>query len=190
MVKFPPIPGESNESNPESTDEPTFGDDMSRSELQAAIVEYQEWCSENYDEIDVDLDGIPVEISTKMKRTAGKVASQRATGNVKFIRYAMKAYQKWGWDQFAETIRHELIHVHTIQNHKKGGHGRLFKRFVKPLETHQHCETFAEEEAKYLLFCTECDRKVGQRFKRSKIVKQPGSYQGKCCNAPLRVESN
>jgi predicted SprT family Zn-dependent metalloprotease len=174
----------------QSDSEPSFPDDMGQAELKAAITKYQEWCNDHYDELDVDLDGIPVEISTKMKRTAGKVKWINGSDQVKLIRYAFKAYQKWGWEEFAKTIRHELIHVHTVQNYSKGGHGRLFKRFVDPLNTHQHCETFAENEAKYILRCSDCVGVVAYRHKRSKTVKNPEKYRSKCCNASLQVEHN
>ena len=169
---------------------PEFGDSMTSNQLQSAIVEYQEWCNDHYDVLDVDLSGFPSEVSHKMKRTAGKVAHKKGIWEVTYVRYAYKAYQKWGWEKFAETIRHELIHVHTVQNLNEGGHGPSFKRMVEPMETHRHCEKFAEDEAKYLLYCSECGEQVGQRFKKSKTVKQPGRYNSKCCKADLKVERN
>lgn len=179
------------EPNPEPTDdELTFPNDMGRAELKTAIREYHDWCNDHYDPLDVDLEDIPVEVSMKMKRTAGKVAHIKGSDQVKYIRYAYKAYKKWGWDEFAKTIRHELIHVHTVQNYQKGGHGPLFKSMVEPLETHRHCELFAENEAKYVLHCSDCDEIVAHRHKRSKTVKHPEKYLSKCCNAPLRVETN
>jgi len=189
-----PTPAGHKTSKPEpepepETDEPQFGDDMGKKELRRAIEEYSWWVAENYP-VDIDLDGVPMELSSRMKKTAGKVVHIRGSDQVKYIRYAIKAYQEWGWEKFAETIRHELIHVHTVQNHATGGHGRLFKKMVPDMDTHRFCEKFAEDEAKYLLLCKECDKLVAQRFKRSKTVKNPGRYQSKCCNAPLRVENN
>lgn len=178
------------EPEPQSNTEPTFGDHMTTPDLKDAIIEYQEWCGDHYDVLNVDLDGIPTEVSHKMKKTAGKVARIKGSSEVKYIRYAYKAYQEWGWEKFASTIRHELIHVHTVQNYQKGGHGRLFKTLVGPLDTHRHCEKFATDEAKYVLHCTDCDKDVAHRHKRSKTVKQPEKYRSNCCNAPLRVENN
>ena len=174
----------------DSPEEPTYPDDLTQHRLRLAIEEYQQWCADNYDVLNIDLDGIPVEISTKMKKTAGKVLAIQASDQVELIRYAYGAYKKWGWEQFAETVRHELIHVHTIQNYQKGGHGRLFKSLVEPMNTHRHCESFSTDEAKYHLFCTECDKLVAHKFRRSKTVKQPENYRSRCCNAPLRVENN
>lgn len=194
--KLPSDDGPSKEPKPEpesktdsNSDEPTFGDGMNETELKNAIVEYQFWVAENYP-LEIDLNGIPVETSNRMKKTAGKVSSIRGSGTVAYIRYAVKAYQKWGWDQFAETIRHELIHVHTIQNHRKGGHGRLFKKHVADLDTHRHCESFARDEAKYILTCSECDKVVAERFKKSKTVKQPHRYRSNCCGSALEVNAN
>ncbi|TQQ81873.1 hypothetical protein EWF95_02745 [Halonotius roseus] len=177
------------ESDSKSDDEePTFSDSMTDAELEAAIREYQEWVAENYP-LDITLEGIPVDISTRLKRTAGKVSHIRGSDNVKRIRYAKKAYQKWGWEKFAETIRHELIHVHTIQNHQTGGHGRLFKAKVPDLDTTRHCESFASDDAKYKLFCTGCGTKVAEYFKKCKTVKNPDRYRSKCCKESLRVET-
>lgn len=173
----------------ESDSEPCFGDEMNGSDLKEAIKEYQSWCSNHYDDLEVDLSDIPVEISHKMKRTAGKVTFQKATKDITVIRYALKAYQEWGWEKFAKTIRHELIHVHTLQNHDKGGHGRLFKSLVDPLDTHRHCEKFATKDAKYLLLCKGCGQEVAQRFQKSKTVKQPEKYRSNCCKAELEVET-
>ena len=186
-------PGNNNKTPSSDKPEPgveelTYGDDMTTRELREAIEEYQIWCAQNYP-LDLDLDGIPVEVSSKLKRTAGKVAHIKGSDEVKYIRYAWKAYQKWGWEKFTETIRHELIHVHTVQNHSSGGHGRLFKQKVPKMDTTRHCESFARNDAKYILFCSKCDREVAQRFRRSKTVKNPDKYRSKCCQEPLRVES-
>ncbi|QSG06375.1 SprT-like domain-containing protein [Halapricum desulfuricans] len=189
-MKFPKEVATQSKAEPAADSEPTFPDDMGKADLRAAITEYQEWCADHYDELEIDLDGIPVEVSTQMKRTAGKVAHVKHTGEIKYIRYAFKAYQKWGWKQFSETIRHELIHVHTVQNYRQGGHGYRFKALVEPLETTRHCESFAVEDAKYILYCSECDTDVAHRYKRSKTVTEPERYRSKCCNAPLRVETN
>lgn len=176
------------EPEPETrTGEPTFGDDMTEAELTAAIREYQEWCSEYYP-VEIDLDGVTIDISRKLKRTAGFVRSKKGTGHVKMIRYAWKAYQKWGWEKFAETIRHELIHVHTVQNYQEGGHGRRFKRMVEPMDTTRHCESFAEDEAKYHIYCTGCGELTGRKFRECKTVNQPERYRTRCCKANLRVE--
>lgn len=184
-----PTPKGYDDPEPEATmnGEPTFGDDMTEPELKAAIEEYQKWCAESYP-VDVDLDGVPVEVSRRMKRTAGKVRSVRNTGDVKLIRYAWKAYQTWGWEEFAATVRHELIHVHTIQNYQEGGHGRRFKRMVDDLDTHRHCQSFAEDEAKYHIYCEGCGKLSSKKFKKCKTVKQPERYQTRCCGANLRVE--
>jgi len=187
-----PEPEPEPEPEPSSNDnsEPQFPDNLEKTELKSAIREYQEWCNQNYDVLDVDLSDIPVEISIKLKKTAGKVAWINGTSEIKYIRYAFKAYQKWGWEKFAETIRHELIHVHTIQNYQKGGHGRLFKMLVDKMDTTRHCESFTEDEAKYILKCSECDKEIGRRHKRSKIVKQPWNYSSQCCSENVKVEEN
>lgn len=178
------------EKSDDGGDEPTFGDHMTHPSLKKAIIEYQKWVGENYP-IDIDLSDVDTEISNKMKRTAGKVASYTNQGKVTYIRYAFKAYQQWGWEKFAETIRHELIHVHTVQNHRKGGHGRLFKQKVDALETHRHCEKFANDEAKYFLNCNGCGETVDVRFRDCKMTDQNArGVRSNCCSAEIDVVRN
>jgi predicted SprT family Zn-dependent metalloprotease len=163
---------------------------MKSNQLRVAIIEYQKWCAKECDCLNIDLTDVPVEISHKMKRAAGKVSRKGGASEVNYIRYAKRAYDKWGWEQFSGTVRHELIHVHTIQNHGEGGHGHHFKALVDQMDTHRHCENFSEDIAKFHLFCSECGKKVADRHRKSKTVKQPEKYQSKCCKQPLRVEDN
>lgn len=163
-----------------------YGDDMGKRQLKRAIECYQETVTENYHCLNVNLSSFRVEVSNKMKRTAGKVTFSKATWEVNCARYAYKAYKKWGWEKFAETIRHELIHVHTIQNYNIGGHGPRFRALVDDMDTTRHCESFTD--ANYGINCSECGQELGTRLQRSKVVKYPHRYDSKCCDAPLESE--
>jgi predicted SprT family Zn-dependent metalloprotease len=166
------------------TDE-RYGDKMNQSQLKDAIVEYQRKCAKKYDVLDIDVDAFPTEISNRMTKTAGKVAHKG--GEVSYVRYAYKAYEKWGWKKFAKTIRHELIHVHQVQNNKPSGHGYSFKKLVEPLDTHRHCEKFSTPN--YLVTCKGCGETTG-RQKKSKLVKYPHKYQCSRCGGDLVSSQN
>lgn len=149
------------------------------------IDEYQDKCAEKYDALDVDLNDIPVEMSGRMQRTAGKV--RHKNGDVKFIRYATKAYKNWNWQKFKKTIRHELIHVHQVQNFGHGGHGEEFKRLANSVDTHVHCESFAKP--KYLITCVDCGT-ISSRYTKSKVVKYPERYRCGSCGGDLVSDTN
>ena len=154
-------------------------DNLTKRQLKKAIRDYANQVADESDILDITLNGVSIELSTKMKRTAGKVAYKRGSKTVNYIRFAWKAYQKWGWDQFADTIRHELIHVHQVQNYGKGGHGGRFRLFAEKLDTHRHCQNFAEDEAKFKIRCDGCG-KEDYRYRRSKVVKHPHRYSCNC----------
>lgn len=175
--------------DPESP--PTFGDNLSEPELKQAIRDYSAWCIQYYDDISsVDMSDVRIEISHKMKRAAGKAGGTKGpSGFVDDLRmkFAWKAYQKWGWNgDFRGTIRHELIHIWQYQTQGAGSHGSDFKWKAGKVDAPRHCPQFTDY--KFELFCEGCDKFAGGRHKRSKIVKQAGRYRSNCCNAPLRVE--
>ncbi|NUC72572.1 SprT-like domain-containing protein [Haloterrigena sp. SYSU A558-1] len=157
------------------------GDDLSPVELKRAIREYAETV-----EIDVPLEEVEIEISKQLKRTAGKAI--RKNGQLK-MRFAWKAYQTWGWgDDFEAVIRHELIHIWEYETFGKGGHGRNFKRKARELDAPRHCKSFASDEAKWFLVCSNCGKKT-PRFRRSKVIENPHRYRTKCCNEQIEVET-
>ena len=156
------------------------GDDLTPNELRGAIREYAETV-----DIDVPLDEVEIQVSKRLKRAAGKAGKKN--GDL-FMRFAWKAYQSWGWnDDFEGTIRHELVHIWEYDTHGKGSHGPTFKRKARELDAPRHCPTFADDEARWFLVCEACGKKT-PRFKRSKIVENPGPYRSGCCRARIRVE--
>lgn len=166
-------------SEPTKNTAPTFGDDMTKSQLKEAIREYSVWVIEHYD-LEISLAGVPIQVSSQMKRTAGKVINKRNDPDDHRIRYAYRAYQTWGWEgEFEATIRHELVHVWELQQFGKAGHGARFKGKARELDAPRHCQKFSDH--KYEVFCTECEKIVAKRHKRSKTVKSPESYRSKCC---------
>jgi len=166
---------------------PEFGDDMTQHQFRSACVDYAEWASENMDALEaVDLSDVTFEVSTKMKRAAGKVVKRNPSGNL-VLRVAVGAYDEWGWgDDIIETIEHELIHVWEHQVHGKAGHGAIFKRKADELDAPRHCPQFTDYT--FGLFCTDCGDMIGGKYRRCKTVNQPEKYRSPCCKAELRSE--
>lgn len=177
------------EPEPETEPEPpTFGDDMSAPALRLACKEYATWCVSHYDELsDVDLADVDIEVSKKLKRTAGKAGGKRGPDGLYelYMRFAMGAYDEWGWEKFTTTVRHELIHILQYQDTGSGDHGARFKRIANKIDCSVHCESFTD--AKYQLHCDNCGEKVGERHQKCKIVKMPHRYSTKCCGANIVV---
>lgn len=166
--------------------EPSAPDPSTHDELIEAAKEHAgEVAAEHFPEIDVD--AIEWWVSTKATRSAGSCKKTR-TGDIE-IRLTWGAYQKFGWEEFTETIRHELIHAYEYRTRGKSGHGTSFKMLAEKVDAPVHCRRFTEP--KYIVYCTndDCDTEMG-RQKRSKVVKQPGEYPCKHCGSPFDSKKN
>jgi len=172
----------------DENDEPQFDDNMIKAELEAAIQLYSEWAVENLEPLsEVDLENVEIEVGS-MKRQAGKAMARGSKDNLNLTtKYSYRAYDKWGWEKFTSTIRHELIHIWQMQKLGEWDHGPSFKAKARKLDCSVKCENF-HDEYKYELYCQECGDFIAGRHKKSKTVKYPGAYNSKCCGAPLRVE--
>jgi len=181
------IEAECNDTENTSNEAPTFGDEMSSKELQEACREYAEWAVEAYDTFDeAELETVTVQVSKRLKRAAGKAGKSQNAPTQFFMRFAWKAYQKWGWGrQFEETIRHELIHIKQYQQTGSGGHGPDFRLMADEVDAPRHCSQFHVH--KYGIFCSECDDMVTGRFQECKMTRNPEktSKISKCCGADL-----
>jgi len=91
------IEAECNDTKDASNDAPNFGDEMSSEELREACREYAEWAIEAYDTFDeAELETVTVQVSKRLKRAAGKAGRSKSVPTPFFMRFAWKAYQKWG----------------------------------------------------------------------------------------------
>lgn len=97
------------------------------------------------------------------------------------------AFREFARDEWASTLRHELIHVEQYQRCGTTGHGPAFKRRARELDTEVHCRTFAE--AKWTFYCEECDEVVARRYKDCPFVREYDQYRSNCCQAGLQRRS-
>jgi|AntRauTorcE11898_2_1112593.scaffolds.fasta_scaffold28558_2 predicted SprT family Zn-dependent metalloprotease len=157
------------------------GDDLTKGQLRSAIRDYAETV-----EIDVPLDEVEIDISNRLQRTAGLAIRKN---NQMKMRFAWKAYQSWGWgNEWEEVIRHELIHIWEYVTFDEAGHGHNFKAKAAELDAPRHCPTFAEDDAKWFIRCSECGNSR-PRFRRSKIIDNPERYRSGCCGAAVEVDA-
>lgn len=132
---------------------------------------------------ELPVESITWETSTQMQRTAGKAGYNRKTEEIT-IRLSWDAYESYGWEEFARTVRHELIHAWQYHERGEADHGPTFTWWLEPLDTDRHCEQYTDP--KYWLICERCGKR-NPRYKRSKVVKQPEAYSCQC-GGDIRAE--
>lgn len=133
----------------------------------------------------VDVDALDWEVSTRAKRRAGAVKHRDACPET--VSLTWDYFQTKGWDAMAETIRHELVHVHLLNEFADCSHGERFRRLATQLDTGVHCERFAEPN--WWVVCRSCGQRTG-RYRRSKLVTNVEAYRCGNCGGRLRREKN
>jgi len=138
-------------------------------------------------DIEVDTAAIQWEISERAKRRAGCCRYDARTDRVTIV-LTWEAYREMGWEQFSETIRHELVHAWEFVQFGESGHGPRFREKAAEIDAPRHCEPFTEGRLR--LVCTEegCDWGP-DRHRASKPVKYPDSgYRCGECGSEYVVE--
>lgn len=135
--------------------------------------------------LSVDVTELDWEVSTRAKRRAGAV--HHRDGVPLSISLTWAFFRAQGWEAMAETVRHELVHVHLLNEHDDGSHGDRFQRWATRLRTGTHCERFSPPT--WWIICTDCGHRLA-RYRRSKLVEHVGSYRCGECGGELRREVN
>jgi predicted SprT family Zn-dependent metalloprotease len=133
----------------------------------------------------IDVDTIAWEVSTNAQRTrrAGDCRYNRATDQLT-ITLTWAAYVAWDWDEFAKTVRHELIHAYQFATRGQSDHGTSFKLLAQSVDAHVHCKPFTT--GRLLIRCVErCEE---YRSKASKVVKHPGAARCRAHDATMTVK--
>ena len=134
--------------------------------------------------LSVDVTGLEWEVSTRAKRRAGAVKYRDDTPETVSLTWAY--FETMGWAAMAETIRHELAHVHLLNEYGDGSHGERFRELAARLETGVACERFATP--KWWVVCRSCGERLA-RYRRSKLVTDVESYRCGSCGGSLRREA-
>jgi SprT-like protein len=167
-----------------SADRYAIETDCAREEFLAVAKVYARAVVDAFD-LTVTVSDLSWEVSTRAKRRAGVV--EYRDGEPKRVKLAWRQFQEQGWPATASTIRHELIHAHLLNEDVGAGHGDQFKRVADRLDTPVHCERFATP--KWWVECVDCETQLA-RYRRSKLVANPGQYRCGDCGGEFRVERN
>ncbi|GAB7018375.1 SprT-like domain-containing protein [Halostagnicola bangensis] len=137
-------------------------------------------------DIDVDLEAVEWEVSTRARRRAGACRWDRRR-EVATIVLTRRAYESYDWESFAAVVRHELVHAWEFQQFGESGHGQRFRKRAAELDAPRHCETFSEP--RYVIRCLaeSCDWQA-HRHRASRPVKAPESYRCGECGSDYEVE--
>jgi hypothetical protein len=156
--------------------------DCSRAEFLAVAKVYARDVVDRHD-LSVTVSDLEWEVSTRAKRRAGAV--KHRDGDPEAIVLTWAQFAERGWRATAATIRHELIHVHLLNEADDPSHGPRFRDLADRLETHVHCDRFVDPD--WWVVCESCETRLA-RYRRSKLVQNPGDYACGNCGGDLRVE--
>jgi hypothetical protein len=148
-------------------------------------------------EFDVSLDTVEWEVSTRAKRRAAAVKSPSLSdaevGTPRTwnddgpptctMSLSWRAATAFEYEEWAATLRHELVHVEQFQAFGSTDHGRAFKRRANEVDAPVRVRRFSDP--KYVLTCTNCGENVAHRYRDCKLVRQSEAYRSGCCKAPL-----
>ncbi|WP_416841713.1 SprT-like domain-containing protein [Haloferax sp. DFSO52] len=159
---------------------------------------------------DVELARVEWEVSTRSKRRAAAVKtpqledaaigeprewSERATGEGTSddvprctMSLSWRAFDSFGREAWAGTLRHELVHVEQFQAFGTTDHGTEFKRRANAVDAPIHVPRFTDP--KYVLSCTDCGDEVAYRYRTCKLVRQSAAYRSSCCDAALACKQS
>ncbi len=158
--------------------------DCTGAEFLATARVYARRVVEEHD-LSVDVTGLDWSISKRAKRRAGAV--EYVDGEPRSVVLTWTHFETNGWLETAAVIRHELVHVHLLNEADDGSHGDAFRRLAGKLDTHLHCERFTDPS--WWVTCVDCGTRLA-RYRRSRLVTHPEQYQCGDCGGALVVERN
>lgn len=158
--------------------------ECSHQEFLAAAKLYARKVVDEYG-LSVTVGDLEWEVSTRAKRRAGAV--RHRSGDPLSVSLTWGHFERAGWKQVAATVRHELVHVHLLNEDSDASHGEAFRRLAEKLDAPLRCERFTEP--KWWVVCEGCGGRLA-RYRRSKLVETPESYECGDCGGTLRVERN
>jgi predicted SprT family Zn-dependent metalloprotease len=121
-------------------------------------------------------------VSTRAKRRAGAVRYRDGTPVA--VSLTLEQFRERGWSAAAETIRHELLHVHLLNERGDPSHGERFRRLADRLDTRVRCDRFAEPN--WWIRCADCGAELA-RYRRSKLVESTHEYRCGDCGGALHL---
>lgn len=168
-------------SAPVDTDYYAVDANASEAEFLAACKLYARDVADAFD-LSADVSALDWAVSKRAKRRAGQVRYRNDEPETVVLTWGY--FERRGWAAMAETIRHELIHVHLLNEHGDGSHGERFETWAERLDTHRNCELFTQPE--WWVVCEACDAALA-RYRESKLVRRVDEYQCGSCGGRLRL---
>lgn len=158
--------------------------DCSEAEFLAVARVYARDVAASHD-LSVSVSSLDWRVSRRAKRRAGAVTHRE--GEPTAVVLTWEHFAELGWPATAAVIRHELIHVHLLNELGDPSHGPAFRRLADQLDTHLHCERFAEPS--WWVTCADCGARLA-RYRRSTLVESPERFSCGSCGGRLQVEQN
>lgn len=153
--------------------------DVSVPEFLAVAKVYARDVVEAYD-LAVTVSALEWEVSKRAKRRAGAVEYHGE--HPETVSLTWEYFQEHGWGATADVIRHELIHVHLLNEAGDASHGDAFREWATELRTSVTCERFADPN--WWVVCESCGSEMA-RYRKSKLVKNPSEYRCGGCGGRL-----
>lgn len=141
---------------------------------------------------------VPVEISTRMKRTYGSFLFRLEKGTIVPVafRFSLKLVSGDYPDEVVDhTILHEYAHFYTNLSYGENrGHDAAFHKTCRMLGISPHTYftgDHAEEKKRgYRIFCSRCQGEVARRRRSDAARTLAKKYLSACCSAPLKVKTD
>lgn len=138
-----------------------------------------------------------VEISKRLKTTAGRCDWVGKDKKIFQIRLAYNNYVEFGAESMIKTLRHEMAHLIECYLYGKSGHGERFKRICVDLGGHMNSKiagrkysdsaTFDYCKGKRLPYKYEYTCECGIVFHRKRKISEIRSRQLRCNTCRTRV---
>lgn len=156
--------------------------DCSRDEFLAVAKVYAREVVDNHD-LSVSVSDLEWSVSDRAKRRAGAV--KHRDGDPKSVVLTWDQFVERGWSAAAATVRHELVHVHLLNEADDPSHGERFRELARQLDTDVHCARFTDP--RWWVVCEDCGTRLA-RYRRSKLVRDPEAYACGDCGGDLLVD--
>ncbi|QCQ77020.1 transcription elongation protein SprT (plasmid) [Haloferax mediterranei ATCC 33500] len=164
------------------------------------------YCTRAVDRYDfsVDVTLVQWEVSTRAKRRAAAVKTPNVDGTTVgkpidwttrsiggatttppacTMSLSWRAFESFDRDEWAATLRHELVHVEQFQTFGATDHGPSFRRRAESVDAPIRVRRFTDP--KYVLSCGDCGTDVAYRYRDCKLVRESSAYRSACCGAIL-----
>ncbi|GAA0286076.1 hypothetical protein GCM10009000_121590 [Halobacterium noricense] len=153
--------------------------DVSVPEFLAVAKVYARDVVDAYD-LAVTVSALEWEVSKRAKRRAGAVKYHGE--HPETVSLTWEYFQEHGWGATADVVRHELIHVHLLNEAGDASHGEAFRELATELRTSVTCKHFADPN--WWVVCESCGSEMA-RYRKSKLVKNSEEYRCGGCGGSL-----